>query len=193
MDDCFLPSPSICHLIYAKENTKTRAECYSTFSLFSSASFSCFFLMASSPKIDNSWRSRSLRSAGPSPNKPSNIKVFSSHGSWCWLMAPDLWDNKTSKLISTFELDANKLTKLKAPDRCTQLLIVNVSWFNKHTEILDCIPCVLVIFHVSWCFCCTRSRAQISTATCQTFHLDLELWPWPQGMTLTFNLDLKAR
>ena len=27
---------------------------------------------------------------------------------------------------------------------------------DKHTDILGCIPCVMVIFHVLWCFCCTR-------------------------------------
>ncbi len=39
---------------------------------------------------------------------------------------------------------------------------------DKHREILDCIPCVMVLLMHS------ASRAQISTATCQTFDLDLQ-------------------
>ncbi len=27
---------------------------------------------------------------------------------------------------------------------------------DKYTETLECIPCVMVIFHVSQCFCCTQ-------------------------------------
>ena len=38
---------------------------------------------------------------------------------------------------------------------------------DKHTESLVCIPCVMVLLLHS------ASRAQISTATCQTFDLDL--------------------
>ena len=57
---------------------------------------------------------------------------------------------------------------------------------DKHTEILVCIPCVMgLLLH-------SASQAQISTTTHQTFDLDLGLWPWPQALTLTFHLDLKA-
>ena len=58
---------------------------------------------------------------------------------------------------------------------------------NKLAEILDCIPCVMVLLLHS------ASRTQISTTMHQTFDLDLDLWPWPRVLTLTFDLDLKAR
>ncbi len=54
-------------------------------SSFFCASSSCFFfLIASSPRIDRSWRNRSRLSAGPSPNKPaetSNIRTLGYRGS----------------------------------------------------------------------------------------------------------------
>ena len=57
----------------------------------------------------------------------------------------------------------NKWIELKVLDRCAQLFDrERFLIMNKHTEILDCIPCVMVLLIHS------ASRAQISTATCQT-------------------------
>ncbi len=80
-----------------------------------------------------------------------------------------------------------------------------------HPQILDWIICVMLFFHVPWCFCCTRQsepkywplRVQHLTLT-SNFDLDLKLWPWPQSevkehkmphknaliyrLTLTFDL-----
>ena len=72
-----------------------------------------------------------------------------------------------------------KKYELKAPDRCCAAFDFLIT--NKCTEMLDCIPCVMVILHVSWCFCCTR-QAKPKYQPLRVKHLTL---------TLNFDLDFE--
>ncbi len=110
--------------------------------------------------------------------------AFPVLSSWSWHAPPPAKEHFSSVVgfpilnqVKLLQMQRNKkLIKLKAPDRCVQLLIVNISWLLTNTQRLT------LTFDLDF-------KARLNTVKCHAKTYFFTVWPWP----LTYDLNLQSQ